>query len=233
MPTPQPPHSSSRALAVVAVVAIQGCTPGRPVVIAPVADPGGTATELEEATRLGEPLQINFEWRLNEDRQRHRGVGVTQVEPPYRARLDLFTHDLESVLTAVLIDGDLRLPPGSREDILPPTDLMWAALGVIRPHGVDLLGVEELEGGATRLRYAYEDGTELHYEVVGGMLRSAELLDDEGRVVQWVRVDMEGAGRYPVEATYRNLTAFRELTIERRTLQSVEPFPPDTWDLAP
>jgi hypothetical protein len=72
---------------------------------------------LERETPLKEPLQINFRWRLNEARQRHSGIGVARIEPPYRARLDLFTDDLESVVTAVLVDGSLVLPPGSRDDI--------------------------------------------------------------------------------------------------------------------
>jgi hypothetical protein len=198
----------------------------------PVTDAPRLAATLEEETSLQEALQINFKWHLNEARQRHRGIGVVRVEPPYRARVDLFTDDLESVLSAVLVDGELRLPPGSRDDILPPTDLMWGAFGVIRPHDVRLLGGDRLEGDGTRLRYAYDDGTELHYEVVNGLLRSVELLDD-GHVAQSVAVDMPVEGRYPMEATYRNLTAFRELTITRESLEEVPPFDPDIWDPAP
>jgi hypothetical protein len=36
--------------------------------------------------------------------------------------------------------------------------------------------------------------------------------------------------RYPVEATYRNMADFRELTLERDSLQVVEPFDPEIWD---
>ena len=224
--------SASRPLIVLASTALTlGCAGGRLAVIGPVPDAGGAATTLSEATRLEEPLQIVFAWRLNEARQRHEGRGVARIEPPYRARLDLFTTDGETVMSAALVDGELRLPPGSRDDILPPTDLMWGALGIFRPHGVRLLGGDVLEDDATRLRYAYEDGTELHYEVMAGLLRSLELLED-GHVVQRVEVDMAGDGRYPVEATYRNLTAFRELTIMRESLEIHEPFAPDTWDPA-
>jgi hypothetical protein len=82
-----------------------------------------------------------------------------------------------------------------------------------------------------RLRYAYDDGTELHYEVVAGLLSSVELLDD-GHVVQRVEVSNEG-GRYPVEAKYRNLTAFRELTIVRESLERVDAFDAGIWDPTP
>jgi len=200
-------------------------------VIGPVTDADGAAATLSQETRLEEPLQIVFAWRLNEARQRHEGRGVARIEPPYRARLDLFTNDGETVLSAALVDGELRLPPGSRDDILPPTDLMWGTLGIFRPHGVRLLGGDVLEGDAMRLRYAYENGTELHYEVMAGLLSSLELLED-GHVVQRVEVDMAGDGRYPVEATYRNLTAFRELTIVRESLERHETFDPLTWDPA-
>lgn len=211
---------------------LSGCAPSRPAVIGPVVDADGVAESLQEETRLREALQINFEWRLNEERQRHTGIGVARVEPPYRARLDLFTDDLESVLSAALVDGELRLPPGSREDILPPTDLMWGTLGVFRPHDVRLLGADRLEGDAMRLRYAYADGSELHYTFADGDLSRLELLDD-GHVVQWVEVTMREEGRYPMEATYRNLTEFRELTIVRESLEAVEPFDPSIWSPAP
>lgn len=192
-------------------------------------DAGGAAADLERETRLDAPTQITFAWTLNEARQRHRGRGVARVEPPYRARLDLFTTDLELVLSAALVDGELRLPPESRDDILPPTDLMWGALGVVRPHGVRLIGGDELEGSAMRLRYAYEDGTELQYEVVAGLLSSLELLDD-GHVVQRVELSNEPGSRYPVQAKYRNLTAFRELTIVRESLERVDAFDAAVWD---
>lgn len=106
---------------------------------------------------------------------------------------------------------------------------MWATLGIVRPHGVRLVGGDRLEGDALRLRYTYADGTELHYESLDGQLRSSELLED-GHVVQRVEVAIEGDNRYPVEATYRNLTAFRELTIMRESLESHEPFDPVIWD---
>lgn len=189
------------------------------------------AERLERETPVDGPLQINFRWRLNEERQRHSGVGVARIEPPYRARLDLFTDDLESVVTAVLVDGSLVLPPGSRDDILPPVDLMWATLGVFRPHGARLLDGDRLENGGTRLRYAYPDGSELHYEVDDGALRSVELVQD-GRVVQWVELTREAEGSVPSEARYRNLPAFRELTIVREELVEVPPFDPEIWDPA-
>ncbi|HET9949777.1 MAG TPA: hypothetical protein VFQ22_12710, partial [Longimicrobiales bacterium] len=78
------------------------------------------------------------------------------------------------------------------------------------------------------LRYAYPDGTELHYRASDGALRALELLED-GRVVQ--RVEITGMdGRWPTEAVYRNLGDFRELTLVRDSLAVVEPFDPEIFD---
>jgi len=223
-------NSSPPRLALAALLACVACGPRQLAVIGPVADSQGAATELRDQTRLVEPLRIFFSWHLNEGGQRVNGRGVARVEPPFRARLDLFLHNGETVISAAMVDGEMRLPPGAPDDILPPPDLMWGALGVFRPHaGTRLLGAEELEGDATRLRYGYDDGTELHYEVVGGSLRTLELVD-RGRVVQRVRLEPTQSDRYPVEATYRNMADFRELTLERDSLHVVEPFDPEIWD---
>jgi len=187
---------------------------------------------LAALTAVEEPLRIVFAWELNDAGQRVAGRGVARVEPPYRARLDLFLDNGETVVSAALVDGELRLPPGSPDDILPPPDLMWGALGVFHPlSGAMLLGAEQLEGGLTRLRYGYADGREIHYAAEQGSLNSLELLEG-GRVVQRVDVAPERQARYPLEATYRNLSAFRELRIERESLSVVAPFDPEIWSPA-
>jgi hypothetical protein len=208
------------------------CTPRGPAVIGPVGDPERAATELRDETGLAEPLRIVFGWELNDAGQRVEGRGVARVEPPYRARLDLFLDNGETVVSAALVDGDLRLPPGSPDDILPPPDLMWGVLGVFRPLGdTRLLGADRLEGEGVRLRYAYDDGREIHFDVIRGLLRSLELREGS-HVVQRVDVAPEREARYPTEATYRNLAAFRELKLVRESLSVVAPFDPEIWDPA-
>ena len=206
------------------------CGPRRLAVIGPMDDAGGSARGLERRTELVEPIRIDFSWQLNEAGSRLSGVGVARVEPPYKARLDLFLDNGETVISAALLESELRLPYGSRDDILPPVDLMWATLGVFRPVGdAALVGGDRLEDGSQRLRYEQTDGRELHYEVAAGTLQSVELLEGD-HVVQSVRVSCSDDGRYPQEATYRNLTAFRELKIMRDALRLVEPFDPRIWD---
>jgi len=224
-----PTGPGQRVLAT-ALLVLAACGPQRLAVIGPVSDPDGAAVRLQGETGLEEPLQITFAWQLNESGQRVRGRGVARVEPPYKARLDLFLDNNETVLSAGLVDGDLRLPRGQPVDILPPADLMWGVLGIFRPPAdTRLLGAERLEGDGTRLRYGYANGTEIYYEVVAGTVRSLELLED-GRVMQRVSLEPEAGDRYPVEATYRHMGEFRELRLERQSLRVAEPFDPDIWD---
>jgi hypothetical protein len=214
------------------VTSVAGCRPGEPAVIGPVGDAETAAVQLRDETGLEDPLRIVFDWELNDQGQRVEGRGVARVEPPYRARLDLFLDNGETVISAALVDGDLRLPPGSPDDILPPPDLMWGALGVFRPVGdARLIGADRLEGEAIRLRYQHGDGREVHYRVRDGALRVLELVEG-GHVVQRVDVSAERIERYPVEATYRNLAEFRELKLVRQSLSVVDAYDPDIWDPA-
>lgn len=209
-----------------------GCPRAGPAVIGPVGDPEVEAAQLSERTGLQEPLRIVFGWELNDAGQRVQGRGVARVEPPSRARLDLFLDNGETVISAALVDGELRLPPGAPDDILPPPDLMWGALGVFRPLGdARLLGADRLEGDGVRFRYGTGNETEIRYTVLGGELTALELID-RGRVVQRVDVSPERSAGYPSQATYRNLSAFRELKLERESLTVVAPFDPDIWNPA-
>ena len=130
------------------------------------------------------------------------------------------------------MDGDLRLPPGARKDLLPPADLLWGVLGVFRPEfGIDLMGADRLEQGQEQLRYRYRDGTELHFRVERGRVRGMELREG-GHAVERVELTLGDGERFPLEATYRNLAAFRELRLSRESVEVVESYPPDIWDPA-
>lgn len=230
---PRTPPIWTAALLLATGLVAASCSP-KPVVVyvSPAPDPEQVALALEDRTSLREPVRIVFEWQLNEAGVRVRGRGVARVEPPYKARLDLFLDNGESVVRAALVDGDLRLPPGAPPGILPPADLMWGVLGVFRPlYGVDLLGAERQEGDSLRLRYRYADASELHFHVAAGRVHTLELLQ-AGRAVERVELELDEANRFPAEATYRNLAAFRELKITRATVERVESYPPDIWAIA-
>lgn len=219
-----------RTLSFATLLVLAACGAKQLAVVGPIQSPGSVASTLERSTRLEGPTRIDFSWRLNEQGSRLAGVGVARIEPPYRARLDLFLENGESVISAALVDDELRLPPGAPDDLLPPVDMMWATLGVFRPvEGTRLIAGEELEGGASRLRYAYESRGELRFEAMDDAVRSLEILDG-GSVVEWVRLERSDDGRYPRSATYRNLVDFRELRMERERVSSVESFDPSIWD---
>ena len=215
------------------LVVLASCAPQGPVVVAPAGDAPGLARTLRDQTALTEPILVRFEWQLNEAGVRVKGRGVARIEPPYKARLDLFLENAELVIRAALVDGDLRLPPGAPENILPPPDLMWGVLGVFRPgQETELLGADALEGGSTRLRYRYPDARELHFHVEKHRVRLLELVE-RGHVVERVALVSEGETRYPAEATYRSEADFRELKLIRETVDRVAPYPPDIWDPSP
>ena len=219
-----------RAIIVAGVVVGTGCMPRQAAVVAPVPDALGAASVLQDQTGLESPIRILFVWELNDAGVGVKGRGVARVAPPYRARLDLFLDNGELVIKAALVDGELIIPAGAPDDILPPPDLMWGTLGVFRPEsGTELLGGDRLDNGLVRLRYRYLDERELHYSMEDGVLRKLEMLSD-GDVVQWVEVERDGETRYPAWATYRNLIDFRELKITRQQLDQVDAYPADIWD---
>ena len=217
-------------LAAAALLGLAACAPRPPAVVVPTVSGEQLALALEDQTALAEPIRVVFSWQLNEAGIRVKGRGVARIEPPYKARLDLFLGNGETVVRAALVDGELRLPPGAPQGILPPPDLMWGVLGVFRPEfGIELLGAEGTGDGALRLRYRYPDARELNFGVQGGRIRTVEILR-EGHAVERVELGLEEGNRYPAEATYRNLAAFRELKLTRESVERVESYPPDIWD---
>ncbi len=213
-----------------ATLTVVACAPGRPAVVGSLPDASPVADAARASTRLTEPTWIEFSWELNEEGARARGDGVARIEPPYRARLDLFHESGETVAAVAVVDDELRIPPGAVEDILPPIDLMWGTLGVFRPlEDARMLGGDRLDGGGRRLRYAHDVDHELHFELIDESLSAVELLEG-GTLVQWVRVDRDEEGGFPLVATYRNLIDFRELKIERTSTRVAEPFDPSIFD---
>jgi len=218
------------AVMVAAAGSVGGCASAPPPPPPePVLDVEQASLRAIGATQLEAPARIIFDWEAREPGRRFRGRGVARVEPRYRARLDLFRESLETVARAALVEGELRVAQDVSEDILPPPRLLWAAIGVVRPGtGYALLGAERLEEGGVRIRYGYPGDEELRYTVQGDRLRRVALLRGDD-VVETVELDVDPASRFPSSAVYRHLGDFRELRIERDSVELVEPFPPDIW----
>lgn len=160
---------------------------------------------------------------------RFQGRGVARIEPPFKARLDLFLPNGETIVRAALVDDDLRVPRGTPEGIIPPAELLWGTLGVFRPgRDVTLVGAEDLGDGLVRLNYRRPDGLDVRYTVKGDRVQEVERLR-QGRTVERVSLSLNVADPVPTVATYRDLAAFRELRLTRDGMELVEAYPPDIW----
>ncbi len=209
--------------------ALGACAPAAVEEVEPIGiDVEQESLRTELATELERPRRVLFDWRIREAELRLSGTGLARIEPPYQARLDLFLGNGERAAVAALVGGDLRLPTGVASQVIPPPHLLWGTLGVFRPGlGVALLGGETI-GGRMRLRYRLDSQDEVHWYLRGRRVERVDLLRG-GTVVQEVRLELDETD-LPQRAVYRDLTAFRELTITRREVENVEPFPPDVWD---
>ena len=193
------------------------------------ADVGAEALEAEQRTRPGRPGRLTFRWRAREPDFRGSGVGVARIEPPYRARLDLFLDNGETVAIAALVNDELRIPRSLPTELVPPAPLLWAALGVFRPgNGAEMLQ-GTIEQGAMVVRYRLRSGSQVRFRLRDGGLVDAELLE-RGSAVERVLVSgTHGESVYPAVATYRNLADYRELELRLESVEYVDPFPSDIW----
>ena len=182
-------------------------------------------------TALTEPTQVLFTWRARElGGARGEGEGVARLEPPYRARLDLFQGGTyESVLVAALVDGELRIPPGYEEELAPPPHLLWALLGVFHQGGnLAVLDGSETPDGVVRLRFRTASGEDFSVQTSNGRLTLLERLSGN-QAVQRVEVVPGTEDRFPASAQYRDLAESLELEVVATSVTTVDPFPPDTW----
>ncbi len=185
---------------------------------------------VEASTRLETPVRLIFDWSVREPGLRSGGRGVARLEPPYRARLDLFTGRGETVLRAALVGDDLRLPEGASGELVPPPALFWSSLGIFRPGGDYRLAQGwEADDGTLRLTYDSSSRPDLLYELDdNGEVAALALLRD-GETVDQLSLALPLRDGFPTEATYRNLIDFRELTFTLDTVETVEPYPSDIW----
>ena len=188
------------------------------------------AQQLVEATALGRPLHIVFSWTFTEENARFSGRGSTRVEPPYKARLDLFGPRGETYLAAAAVGDSLRLPPNlapAVRSIVPPIALLWSALGVLRaPEGARLAATAQ-RGDTVIVGYTRAE-ERWSFRAVAGRLQYAEWNGpNSGRRT----VELRGAGAFnlPAVAVYRDWAAFRELTLTLDQANEAPSFSADIW----
>ncbi|MBI4544559.1 MAG: hypothetical protein HY703_05130 [Gemmatimonadetes bacterium] len=217
--------AAAAALALLGIAAsLLACAPpgtaGQPA-------PASVEHDLVAASAPARPLRILFDWTVREREARFSGRGVARIEPPYRARLDLFGPRGETYLSAAVVEAELRLPPFAAAAPVPPPPLLWSALGVFRPPPDAELVSARQQGEALHLEYR-EGGFRWRFAFEGGSLRQAEW-EWPGKERQSVLLKGEAAGRLPREAVYRDWTAFVELVLTLDKADDVEPFPPEIW----
>jgi hypothetical protein len=219
-------------MTVVALVFLAGCrsTPPAPWTSGEAADPEAVAREALETTLPGEPVRMEFLFRLREADFRFEGRGIARIEPPYRVRLDLFSNRGETLFQAALVEGELRIPEWAPREMAPPAGLLWAALGVFRPDpGWTLLDGRAESDGAVTLRYEGAGGEQLGFRISGGRLVRAELHRDR-HLVEEVDLSLERSSGKVVETVYRNRAEFIELTFYLQSVETVASFPSDIWN---
>ena len=196
---------------------------------APSAAAYAEARRAEEATRITTASRLVFAWRAQEPDFRGSGAGVARIEPPDKARLDLFLDNGEVAATAALVGDELRIPAALPGELVPPPALFWAALGVFRP-GSGATLIEAREGNGTmELGYRLPMGDRIRFRLRGHAVADAMVLRG-GAVVERIEAaePRPGSG-YPAEATYRNLQDYRELRLRLETFEHVDSFSPDIW----
>lgn len=185
---------------------------------------------MERSTRLEGPVRVVFTWSLDEPGLRVRGRGVARMQPPDRARLDLFSASGETVLRAAMVGDELRLPHGAQATLVPPPALFWSALGIFRPGGGSFLSGGEREGSeGVRLEYRIAGERELRYRLRNRTVERVELLQG-GQVFEQLALAGGRPERFPRETVYRHLGEFRELKFTLETVDDVDDFPSDIWD---
>ncbi len=209
--------------------ALQACggqPAGTPV---PRIDAERAAARALATSQVTAPSRVDFEWSLSEPDLRVAGRGVARLEPD-KARLDMFLHNGTNVITIALVNDEVRVPPRQMFEVLPAPPLLWAALGVFRPDdSMTLLGGEALGDDVVRLRYELDDGTELRYRIYAGRVQHVEIRED-GHVLHRVALTLEDGYEHPTEATYRHISAFRELKFQIDSVKTVDTFPARIWD---
>jgi hypothetical protein len=164
--------------------------------------------------------KIYFRWRYTDRDYRFAGEGVARIAPPDSARLDFFVDGGMGGGYAVLLGDTLRAPgPAFMRNLLPPTPLLWAALGRLHvPPSGDTAA--RLAGDTLRA----DLGTEPRWRVsfVRSTFRSLEMIEG-GRVTQSVHRDSLG------QVTYTNARVGRTLELTGVRSDPVTSFDSAIW----
>ena len=216
-----------------AAATLAGCAAGSAAPAGePLPDPAAAAAEVIDQTAPDARRRITVAWSLDESGSRVRGRGVVRLDPPERLRLDLFGPRNETVLAAALVGSEARLPAGAPADApIPSPALLWAGLGAVRPPAGATLASASTADGETILRWESAAGEVYEYVVAPGAegprLRRLQRLGSRGPL-ETVGVEWSEAGEV-ARATYRDWSAYRDLTLDIEEIVPADPFPAEIW----
>ncbi len=181
------------------------------------------------ATAPKRPMKLVFAWSLQDRDARFSGKGAARIEPPYRARLDLFGPRDEGYLSAAVVGEDLRIPPAAQAQaaVVPPPALLWTALGVLNPPADARLTTARRDGDQTELDYT-RGPERWRFTLLAGRLSRVQF-DRSGAGRLTVELKGTGPEGLPKQAVYRDYAAFRTLTLTLDRADEAEPFPPAIW----
>src|SRR5689334_2730960 len=206
-----------KSLISLVLLAAVGCLPSAaplPGVLAP--DRSLPKLELPVGHR-----QITFRWDYQEGDLAARGDGAVRMAAPDSARLDFFLGGGLGAGAAVLIGDSLRAPNAAlARRYIPPTPMMWAALGRLAiPALADT--VVKLDGDLLRA----DVGRPVQWRVAirGDSLVGLERIND-GKIVERLSRNATGSVVYEAPGARRKL----ELTVLREQPGS---FDASIWSL--
>jgi hypothetical protein len=142
--------------------------------------------------------QIVLTWDLQQNSIVARGDCAVRFTSPDSARIDIFLAGGFGGGAAILIGDSLSLPPGAifGKDMIPPTPLIWAALGRLAlPAIADT--IIRISGDTTRADVGHPVRWRL--TAIGGRLARLEHVAD-GRIVESVDRSADGVVRYESSA---------------------------------
>ena len=164
--------------------------------------------------------KIVFQWELKDQDLTARGDGVARIASPDSVRLDFFLGGSSAGGAAILVGDSLTVPgPDVTRKLVPPRQLLWAALGRLDlPAERDT--VVRVDGAIVRA----DIGSPVHWRVSfrGDTLVRLERVDG-GRLQEWVERGSDQRVLYRHESSRRSLS----LVIQRS--DAVTAFDPSIW----
>jgi hypothetical protein len=197
------------------------------------ADPAALAADLRASTLPATPMQLNFNWTLDEQGSRVRGNGVVRTESQ-RIRLDLFGPRGDTYLVAALVGSEYRLPPQVTETVkLPSAVLLWGALGILEPPENATLESASTTADGAELRYQTPDDHQFAFTFQLASEPGAYRLVRVQHALRQGVLETVTLERSPDRGLsrvhYRDWVEFRDLTLDLESIRAADPFPPSIW----